>query len=107
MTATAAPVPPTPHEVPEAHRAELERALELLCDAALDPIVDMVCLHRDGRYEAHSHDGMVAFRRHGDGFERVAVEGADPLADQGTERFAPLAEERLKDRKSTRLNSSH
>ena len=50
------------------------RALELLCDAALDPIVDMVCLHRDGRYEAHSHDGMVAFRRHGDGFERVAVD---------------------------------
>ena len=38
---TTAPVPPVPHEVPEPHRAEMERALELLCDSALDPIVDM------------------------------------------------------------------
>ena len=42
-----------PHEVPDAHRAEMETALEHLTDAALDPIVDMVCTYRDGVYEAH------------------------------------------------------
>jgi len=94
VTTTAEPAVPVPHEVPEAHRAEMERALALLCDAELEPIVDMVCLHRDGRYEAHSHDGMVAFRRSDSGYERIAVEGADPLADQTADRFAPLTEER-------------
>jgi predicted AlkP superfamily pyrophosphatase or phosphodiesterase len=72
----------------------MERALELLCDAALEPIVDMVCTRRDGVYEAHTHDGRVAFRRAGDGYERMSVEGTDPLADQSTDRYAPLTTER-------------
>ena len=84
-----------PHEIPEAHRVEAEAALAVLCDSALEPIVDMVCLRRDGAYEAVAHSGRVVFRRGGDGgFERVAVEGTDPLADQATDRFTPLAAER-------------
>ena len=39
---------PTPHQLPDAHRAEAEAALEVLLDRALDPIVDMVCTARDG-----------------------------------------------------------
>ena len=83
-----------PHEVPDAHRAELEAAIEVLTDAALEPIVDMVCTYRDGVYEARSHDGSATFRREGDGFACVAVEGADPLAEQSTAKFSPLADER-------------
>jgi hypothetical protein len=83
-----------PHQIPDAHRAEAEAALDVLLDRALEPIVDMVCTHRDDAYEALSADGRVVFRRAGGGFEVLKVEGVDPLADQSTERFAPLAEER-------------
>jgi predicted AlkP superfamily pyrophosphatase or phosphodiesterase len=83
-----------PHGIPDAQRATAAAALDVLCDAALEPIVDMVCTHRDGVYEARSHDGRVVFRRAGDGFERIAVEGHDPLADQSPAKFAPLADER-------------
>ncbi len=83
-----------PHEVPEAHRAQAEAALEVLLDRALDPIVDMVCTARDGLYEALAHDGRVAFRRTPDGaYERVSTAGRDPLADQSTDKFTPLADE--------------
>jgi hypothetical protein len=50
-----------PHEVPAAHRAEAEAALEVLLDPALDPIVDMVCTVRDGVYEALAADGRRLF----------------------------------------------
>ena len=85
-----------PHQLPDAHRAAAEAALEVLLDSALDPIVDMVCTARDGAYEALAHDGRVTFRRSGiDGsYERIAVSGRDPLADQSTAKFAPLADER-------------
>jgi hypothetical protein len=83
-----------PHEVPDAHRETAEAAAELLCDAALEPIVDMVCSYRDGRYEARSHDGAVTFRRTAGGYERVGVEGSDPLAEQSPDKFAPLPAER-------------
>ena len=87
--------PTSPHQLPDAHRAEAEAALEILLDSTLDPIVDMVCTARDGAYEAMTHDGRVTFRRTDDGgYERIAVEGADPLADQSTDRFTPLADER-------------
>ena len=81
------------HQLPDAHRAEAEAALEVLLDRALEPIVDMVCTARDGAYEALSHDGRVTFRRHDDGsYERVSVSGRDPLADQSTSapRSRPL-----------------
>jgi phosphonoacetate hydrolase len=74
--------------------ADAERALELLTDAALEPIVDMVLLARDGAYEARAHDGAVRFGRHDSGgFEILSVDGANPIADQSTDRFTPLAEE--------------
>jgi phosphonoacetate hydrolase len=82
-----------PHEVPDAFRAVADAALDILCDAELDPIVDMTCSYRDGHYEARSHEGSVRFRRDGDGFERVKVEGTDPLADQTTDKWIPLANE--------------
>ncbi len=75
--------------------ADVEAALEILLDSALEPIVEMVLLSRDGAYEAASHDGMVRFRRTETGSHEVlATDGADPLADQSTDRFAPLAVER-------------
>ena len=75
--------------------ADVERALEVLLDSALDPIVDMVLTSRDGGYEALSHDGWVRFRRTDAGrYEVLETEGADPLADQSTGKFTPLAEER-------------
>ena len=82
-------VAPT-HSVPADRESDAERALEVLLDGPLDPIVDMVLLARDGAYEAHSHDGRVRFRRTGEGYEVVDVEGENPLADQSTDRFAGL-----------------
>jgi arylsulfatase A-like enzyme len=89
--------PPTPHRLPDHVEADAERALEVLLDGALDPIVDMVLLSRGDHYEALSHDGRVRFGRTDGGpdrYERIAGEGTDPLADQSTDRFAPLAAER-------------
>ena len=100
---------PTPAYTAAAHRLATtprqtaERALAVLLDAALDPIVDMVLLARDGAYEARSHDGWVRFRRtepvpdgdgtEPDGYEVVGSGGADPLADRSTDQFTPLADE--------------
>ena len=56
----------------------------------------MVLLSRDGAYEALTHDGRTVFRRTGpgpDGYELVAATGTDPLADQSTDKFAPLDDE--------------
>jgi predicted AlkP superfamily pyrophosphatase or phosphodiesterase len=72
-----------------------DAALAILTDAALDPIVDMVVLARHGAYEARSHQGSVRFRRREDtSFEVLEVQGDDPLADQATDRFTPLADEK-------------
>src|SRR6266540_3848752 len=93
MTAppTAVPV----HEITADREDDAERALEVLLDSALDPIVDMVLLARDAAYEARSHDGWVRFRRtEGGGYEKIASEGADPLANQSPNRFAGLEAER-------------
>jgi phosphonoacetate hydrolase len=95
-SSTMAPTTPTcPHEVPDAHRDDVEAALEVLLDPALAPIVDMVCTARDGVYEALAPGGRVAFRRVAGGeYERVGGSGRDPLGDQSTDRFSPLADER-------------
>jgi hypothetical protein len=82
------------HEVTAERFDDAERALEILLDSTLDPIVDMVLLARDAAYEARSHDGWVRFRRTNGGYEKIASEGADPLADQSTDRFAGLDAER-------------
>jgi hypothetical protein len=68
----------------------------VLLSPELDPIVDMVLRRHGDGYEALTGDGRVRFRRTGpgpDGYETVAVEGRDPLADTSTHRFSPLADE--------------
>lgn len=81
---------------------ETVRARAALLDPELATIVDMV-FSVDGpagapTYEAASADGSVRFSRVEDGagwaFTVDDVDGADPLADQATDRFAPLADER-------------
>jgi phosphonoacetate hydrolase len=77
---------------------DLDRALDVLLDAQLSPIVDMVA-RRTGEdtYEVASADGAVAFRRTGqgpDGYERTSVTGADPLADQSLDHLVGLDAER-------------
>ena len=65
-------------------------------DAALEPIVDMVLLARDGAYEARTPRrlGAVPARATpGDVRGASRSTGADPLADQSTDRFTPLADE--------------
>jgi phosphonoacetate hydrolase len=87
---------PKPAWLAPEREAAAEQAVAILTDAALEPIVDMVLLARDGSYEAVSHDGSVRFRRSDNaegGFERLDVQGRDPLGDQSTERFLPLADE--------------
>ncbi len=86
--------------------ADAERAIAILTDAALDPIVDMVLLVRDGAYEARSHDGWVRFRRDTDGFRVLEAGGANPLADQSTDKFTPLAVEQAH-RNPTRAENAY
>ncbi|MFM7508378.1 MAG: alkaline phosphatase family protein [Actinomycetota bacterium] len=85
---------------PTAEPASIDTALSVLCDSALDPIVEMVLLARDGAYEAHAPDGSVRFERsitdgprHDWEFTELEVRGRNPLGDQARDRFAPLAEE--------------
>lgn len=91
--------PTTPHRLAPEHADDARAALDILLDADLEPIVDMVLVSHGDRYEARTHDGSVTFRRVGPGtddasYERVSSEGVDPLADQSTDRFAPLESER-------------
>lgn len=86
------------HELRPQVAADAQQALDVLLDGALEPIVDMVLLRRDGHYEARAHDGAVTFRRiegdEGDArYEVVAVEGSDPLARQSAGAFTPLEAE--------------
>src|SRR5215210_151570 len=93
---TAPPVSAAPvHEITPERAADAERALEVLLDAQLDPIVDMVLLARDGGYESRSQDGWVRFRRtEGGGYETLAEDGVNPFADQSTDKFVGLDVER-------------
>lgn len=68
--------------------------MAILLDGELEPIVDMVLLSRGDHYEARTHDGSVRFRRTESGYERLGADGTDPLADQSTDKFAPLDDER-------------
>ncbi len=84
----------TGHQVADENRDVADRALEVLLDSALEPIVDMVLTRRDDRYEALAADGRVAFVRTDDGgFVEVEQRGLNPLADQSTDRFVPLSTE--------------
>jgi phosphonoacetate hydrolase len=83
------------HEVADPNRAAVDDALDVLLDDRLEPIVDMVLTRRDGRYEALTAEGRVAFRRAAEpgDWDVLVTEGTDPLADQSTARFTPLADE--------------
>ena len=72
VTATAAGASP---RVTADREDDAERALEVLLDSALDPIVDMVLLARYG-VRARSHDGWVRFRRTEGG---VQIAGEAPI----------------------------
>src|SRR5450631_1151519 len=90
VSGTASPTWLAPH-----HQEAADAALTVLTDVSLDRVVDMVLSASDGMYEARSHDGAVQFRREGTSqIEVVATEGRDPLADQATDKFSPLAAER-------------
>src|SRR5258707_1295899 len=84
---------------------DMDRALDVLLDARLAPIVDMVARRIEGSvegsvddtYEVASAEGAVTFRRTGpgpDGYERTGVTGADPLAEQSPDRLVGLDAER-------------
>jgi arylsulfatase A-like enzyme len=73
----------------------LERALAVLADPALDPIVDMALTCRDAGYEAVASTGRVHFRRAGPGeYEIIAVDGENPIGRQDVDRFIGLDDER-------------
>ena len=84
----------TGHQIPDEHREAADRALEVLLDPALEPIVDMVLTRRDDRYEALAASGRVTFERTENGdFVEVSQEGRNPLADQSTDKFVGLDDE--------------
>ncbi len=86
---------PSGHQIADEHRGEADRALEILLDSALEPIVDMVLTRRDDRYEALAADGSVTFVRTENGdFTEVGTTGRNPLGDQSTDKFAGLENER-------------
>ena len=78
--------------------ALVDVAVEALLDPVLEPIVEMVITADDQGYEARAVDGRVRFSRTDDGtgwsFTEDLVEGRNPLGDQATDRFSPLADER-------------
>ena len=78
--------------------ALVDVAVEALLDPVLEPIVEMVITADDQGYEARAVDGRVRFSRTDDGtgwlFDEDLVEGRNPLGDQATDRFSPLADER-------------
>ena len=77
--------------------ADLDRALDVLLDARLEPIVDMVAW-RTGTdtYAVASAEGRVEFSRIGAGpeaYARTGGEGENPIADQSTDKLVGLTAE--------------
>jgi len=76
----------------------VDTVVAALLDPVLDPIVDLVVTADVDGYEARAVDGRVRFRRDDEGtdwrFTEILVEGRNPLGDQSTDRFSPLADER-------------
>ena len=77
-----------------------DRALEVLLGDALDGVVDMVLLRRNGELEAHAHGGSVGFTAQGPRW----VKGRDPLARQDVAAFTPLADELASRRPANDVN---
>lgn len=83
-----------------ADRELVETAVKALLDPVLEPIVEMVITADEDGYEARAVDGRVRFTRrdadgddHGWVFTETVVEGRNPLGQQATDRFSPLANE--------------
>ena len=94
ITLPAVSVTTSPAWLAPQRQEAADAALAVLTDASLDRVVDMVLSASEGVYEARSHEGAVRFRRGPGGeIDVVAVSGRDPLADQATDRFVPLADE--------------
>jgi phosphonoacetate hydrolase len=77
---------------------ERDQAIEILCSAALSPMVELVAWSpRPGVVEARAVDGHARFARRHDGqgfvFDHELIAGRDILADQDPSRFVPLAAE--------------
>ncbi len=90
---------PTARPGTDEHRASVDQAQAALLDPTLDGVVEMVLRQVDpDTYEATAVDGRVRVRRrdhdHGWQFDELEVDGRNPLGDQSTDRFSPLADER-------------
>jgi phosphonoacetate hydrolase len=87
-----------------------DKALAVLVDPELSPIVDMVLWRRGGdEYEAASAEGRVVFRRNGGnggGFATVETEGRDPFATQSPSHLAGIDAE-LADPHPARSDNSY
>jgi hypothetical protein len=81
----------------------IDRALDVLLDPALEPIVDMVLLRDGDAVSAVAVDGRVRFTADGTVLE---VKGRDPLGDQALDRFGSLTAE-LEVRFPTRTVNSY
>lgn len=84
-------------DTPPAQPEHVDAVVEVLLDAALEPIVDLVVTADEHGYEARAVDGRVRFVRADDGagwtFTETEVEGRNPLGDQATDRFVGLEAE--------------
>jgi phosphonoacetate hydrolase len=75
--------------------ASIDRAIGVLLDPDLDPIVDAVLRRVDtDAYEVLASDGRVRVQRRPEGaswaFDVEVLDGRNPFADQATDRFAGL-----------------
>jgi arylsulfatase A-like enzyme len=82
---------------------DVTRALEVLLDPALAPIVELVLVQDGDSFEAHAIDGRVRFERDGTISE---VRGRNPIGDQDTDRFAGIDAE-LANRQPDRTANSY
>jgi hypothetical protein len=83
--------------------ADVTRALEVLLDPELAPIVELVLVQDGDSFEAHAIDGSVRFERDGTISE---VHGRNPIGDQATDRFAGIDVE-LANRQPDRTANSY
>jgi hypothetical protein len=97
--ATDRPTDPSPRPAAY-HRPpadDVERLSDALLAPELEPIVEFVITADDEAYEVRAVDGRVRFTRQSEGagwrYDDVEVEGRNPLAETGTDTFAPLDEE--------------
>ncbi len=88
-----------------------QRAVDVLCSPALEPMVEMVVSSPEpGIYEARTVEGSIRFARtttatSGWAYRVIAVTGRDPLANQDPARLSPLSAELAELRPGRHRNS--